>query len=227
MTGSLNLFSAMDDSGVTKIVFSSTAAVYGSPSINPVPESAEISPLSPYGQTKSTVEYILRTICESNRNWSACSLRYFNPVGAHPSGLIGESPRDQPTNLVPILMQVAQNPREKLYIYGKDYPTKDGTGVRDYIHVSDLIGGHIKAIDSLENPGFNAYNLGTGIGYSVLDIVSQFEEIIGERIPVMVTERRPGDVGECYADPSKAKSSLNWESELGLREMCRDAWLGS
>ena len=224
VTGSLNLISAMDAVGLNRIVFSSTAAVYGSPRMNPVRECAEISPMSPYGHTKSTVESILATVCEVNPKWSACALRYFNPVGAHPSGLMGESPRGSPSNLIPYLMQVAQGQREKLYIYGMDYPTKDGTGVRDYIHVCDLIAGHVRAIDSSKNVGFEVYNLGTGVGYSVLDVVREFENIIGRQIPVEGRERRPGDVSECFADPSKAKRVLNWAAGSGLHEMCRDAW---
>lgn len=224
VTGSLNLLSAMNAVGLTRIVFSSTAAVYGSPRINPVRECAEISPMSPYGHTKSTVESILATICEMNPNWSARALRYFNPVGAHPSGLMGESPIGSPPNLIPYLMQVAQGQREKLRIYGMDYPTKDGTGVRDYIHVCDLIAGHVKAIDSLQNVGLEVYNLGTGVGYSVLEVVAEFENVIGRQIPVEIMGRRPGDVSECFADPSKANRVLNWAAGLGLSEMCRDAW---
>ncbi|MEP4484847.1 MAG: UDP-glucose 4-epimerase GalE [Halioglobus sp.] len=225
VVGSINLLMAMKAVGVRKIVFSSTATVYGLPDKSPVNEQAAIRPVNPYGVTKNVVEGVLRDLCASDASWRASSLRYFNPIGAHPTGLIGESPRGRPNNLMPYITQVASGQREALAIYGDDYNTPDGTGVRDYIHVQDLVGAHLKGLLFLgSTTGYSVFNLGTGSGQSVLDVVKAFEDATGISIAYKIVERRPGDVDEYYADPSLAKADLQWQASLGLEEMCRDSW---
>lgn len=224
--GSLNLVRAMEASGTRKLVFSSTAAVYGSASKMPVTEhSANLAPLSPYGKTKLAVERLLQDLCDSDGRWSVSVLRYFNPVGSHPSGLIGETPVNVPDNLFPYISQVAAGHRPYLKIYGDDFATPDGTGVRDYIHVQDLALGHINALNqALSNEGLHCWNLGTGTGHSVFDVVKAFERITGEEIPFRIVPRRPGDLAKCYANTDKANNELGWVAELSLDEMVRDAW---
>jgi len=223
--GTLCLLEAMQAAGVKKIVFSSSATVYGMSDRVPLTEDLPLSANSPYGQTKLFIEQILRDLYISDNAWSISLLRYFNPVGAHPSGKIGEYPSGIPNNIMPYITQVASGKLERLNIFGSDYPTKDGTGVRDYIHVMDLADGHIKALVKLDgSAGVFVHNLGTGVGYSVLELVSAFEEASGVKIPYEFAPRRPGDVTICYADPTKAKAELNWTAEKGIVEMCRDSW---
>ncbi|MEX2602264.1 MAG: UDP-glucose 4-epimerase GalE [Balneolaceae bacterium] len=225
ITGTANLCEVMDEFGVRNIVFSSSSTVYGDPESVPIREDFPLSAANPYGRSKLTIEYMLRDLHQSDERWNVALLRYFNPVGADPSGEIGEDPQGTPNNLMPFVTQVAIGKRKELQIFGGDYPTRDGTGVRDYIHVSDLAAGHVKALDKLdENPGVVTYNLGTGTGYSVLEIVAAFEKASGKTIPYQITDRRPGDVAECYADPSRAERELGWRAERGLEEMCRDSW---
>ncbi len=225
ITGTLYLCEAMEKYGVKNLVFSSSATVYGDPETVPIKEDFPLSATNPYGRTKLFIEEILRDLHVANNSWNIALLRYFNPVGAHPSGRIGEDPNDIPNNLMPYISQVAVGKLDKLSIFGDDYPTKDGTGVRDYIHVVDLAIGHIKALEILEkNPGVVTYNLGTGKGYSVLEVVKAFEEASGQEVPYELTERRPGDVAACYADPQKAKKELGWEAERDIVDMCRDVW---
>lgn len=208
---------------VERFVFSSSATVYGE-NPSPMVETMELLPTTnPYGETKVMCERILADATKVNQNLAVALLRYFNPVGAHPSGLIGEEPQGVPNNLMPYLTQVAKGKREKLQIFGNDYPTADGTGVRDYLHVLDLAEGHIAALEKLR-PGVHAYNLGTGLGTSVLGLVQAFERANSLTIPYEIGERRPGDLATCYADPSKAKQELGWVATRGLEEMCRDAW---
>mgnify|MGYP001312888766 CR=1 FL=1 len=224
--GSLQLVKAMSVNNVKKIVFSSSATVYGTPLSLPLNESMPTgNPTNPYGMTKLMVERILSDLFYSDDSWSIVNLRYFNPVGSHPSGLIGEDPSGPPNNLMPFISQTAIGKRDQVSIFGGDYETHDGTGVRDYIHVVDLATGHIKALEKAErDSGIWAVNLGTGIGYSVLDIVKAFEKASGKNIPFQIVERRPGDVASCYADPRYAKDILNWEAKFGLLEMCEDVW---
>lgn len=223
--GTICLCRCMMRHGVEDLVFSSSCTVYGDPEEVPITEDAPVSPYNPYGRTKLCIEEMLRDIQRSQPGWNVALLRYFNPVGAHPSGLIGEDPGSTPQNLMPYITQVAVGRLEKLSIYGDDYPTVDGTGVRDYIHVVDLVRGHLSALDKLrENPGTVTYNLGTGTGYSVLQMVRAFEEVSGKQIPYEITGRRPGDVAEVFADPSLARRELGWEAEKGLEDICRDAW---
>jgi len=225
VAGTVNLCEAMARHKVKRMVFSSSATVYGDPSESPLTEDSGLSATNPYGQTKLTIEFILRDLCTSDPNWKVALLRYFNPVGAHESGEIGEDPSGIPNNLMPFVTQVAVGKREKLSVFGGDYPTHDGTGVRDYIHVVDLAKGHLKSLEQLENEtGAEAYNLGTGKGSSVLDVISTFEKVTGKKIPYEITGRRPGDAAICYADATKAKKRLGWETERNLEEMCRDAW---
>lgn len=225
ITGTLNLCEAMKKYGVKNLVFSSSATVYGDPDTVPIKEDFPLSATNPYGRTKLFIEEILRDLHVAEEAWNIALLRYFNPVGAHPSGRIGEDPNDIPNNLMPYISQVAVGKLDKLSIFGDDYPTKDGTGVRDYIHVVDLAIGHIKALEMLENnPGVVSYNLGTGKGYSVLEVVKAFEEATGQEVPYELTDRRPGDVAACYADPQKAKEELGWEAERDIVDMCRDVW---
>jgi len=223
--GTLCLLEAMGAAGVKKIVFSSSATVYGMSEIVPLTEDLPLSANSPYGQTKLMVEQILQDLYVSDNAWSISLLRYFNPVGAHPSGRIGEYPSGIPNNIMPYITQVASGKLEKLNIFGNDYPTEDGTGVRDYIHVMDLADGHVKALDIIaKGTGVFIHNLGTGVGYSVLELVNAFEEANDLKIPREFAPRRPGDVVVCYADPSKAKAELGWTAELGILDMCRDSW---
>ena len=223
--GTVTLCQVMAKHDVKSIVFSSSATVYGDPASVPILESFPTSATNPYGRSKLMVEEILQDLHQSDSSWRISLLRYFNPVGAHSSGLIGEDPNGIPNNLMPFVSQVAVGKREKLAVFGGDYPTKDGTGVRDYIHVMDLAEGHLKAIEKLEQgSGLHIHNLGTGNGYSVLDMVKAFEAASGKPVPYQIVERRPGDIAECYADPAKAKQELGWEAKLGIEEMCRDGW---
>jgi UDP-glucose 4-epimerase len=225
ITGTLVLCELMQKYGVKSIVFSSSATVYGMNNISPLTEDLPLSTTNPYGSTKLIIEEILKDVYASDNKWSIALLRYFNPIGAHESGRIGEDPNGIPNNLMPYITQVAVGKREKLSVFGSDYDTQDGTGVRDYIHVVDLAKGHLKALEKiLETEGVNVYNLGTGIGYSVLDVVKSFEKATGKEIPYVLTDRRPGDIATCYADPAKALNELNWKAEKNLIDMCRDSW---
>lgn len=225
ITGTLYLCELMQKYDVRKLVFSSSATVYGNPATVPIKEEFPLSTTNPYGSTKLFIEQILKDWQKSNPKTTVALLRYFNPVGAHKSGLIGEDPHDIPNNLMPYVSQVAIGKLKQLSVFGNDYPTKDGTGVRDYIHVEDLANGHLKALEKLRSePGCIIYNLGTGTGYSVLDVVSAFEKASGKSVPYVITSRRDGDIATCYADPSKARAELNWEAKYTLDEMCRDAW---
>lgn len=224
--GSVTLFEAMAAAGCKKIVFSSSATVYGGENVSPLREDMpEGKTTNPYGTTKLYIEHILKDICVSDDEWSACLLRYFNPIGAHKSGRIGEDPKGIPNNLVPFVAQVAVGKLKCLSVNGNDYDTPDGTGVRDYIHVVDLALGHIKALEKvLGTTGCVTYNLGTGKGYSVLDVVKAFEKACGKKINYAICPRRPGDIATCYSDPSKAKRELGWEATRDLDEMCEDSW---
>lgn len=225
ITGTLLLCEAMQKYGVKNMVFSSSATVYGDPSRVPITEDFPLSATNPYGHTKLMIEQILRDLYISDNSFNIAILRYFNPVGAHKSGLIGEDPKGIPNNLVPYITQVAAGKLDELKVFGNDYPTPDGTGVRDYIHVVDLVLGHLKALDKLmTNPGVVTYNLGTGKGYSVLEMVNAFRKVTGKPIPYRIVDRRPGDIASCYADPSKANKELGWKATRGLEEMCQDAW---
>ncbi len=225
ITGTLTLLDCMRKHNVKKIVFSSSATVYGDPSTVPIKEDFPKSATNPYGQTKVMIEQILEDVYKSDNEWSVVLLRYFNPIGAHESGLIGESPNGIPNNLMPYINQVALGKLDHLNIFGNDYNTPDGTGVRDYIHVVDLAKGHIKAIErATKMTGVEAYNLGTGKGYSVLEIVKNFEKATGVKIKYQIAPRRPGDIAECYADPSKAEKVLGWKAEKSLEDMCKDSW---
>ncbi len=225
ITGTLVLCKVMAAHGVKNIIFSSSATVYGDPATVPITEEFPLSCTNPYGRTKLMVEEILRDIHTADTDWNVCLLRYFNPVGAHESGRIGEGPNGIPNNLVPYITQVAVGKLAQLAVFGDDYPTPDGTGVRDYIHVVDLAAGHVKALDRLfEQPGVVIYNLGTGKGYSVLEMVRNFAEVSGRTIPYKIVARRSGDIAVCYADPGKAFRELGWRARHGLREMCEDSW---
>ena len=225
VAGTLSLLRAMERAGVRSLVFSSSATVYGDPEQLPIPESASLSVTNPYGRSKLFVEQILGDLAVADPRWSLVILRYFNPVGAHPSGLIGEDPRDVPNNLMPFIAQVAVGRRKQLAVFGGDYPTRDGTGVRDYIHVMDLAEGHVCALDAhARERGLFTYNLGTGKGYSVLEMVEAFARASGCQIPYEVTERRPGDIAECFADPSLARAKLGWTARRDLTAMTEDAW---
>ena len=225
ISGSLTLFEAMTRHGVRTMVFSSSCTVYGDPASVPIREDFPVSAVNPYGMTKLTTERILQDLYRADPSWSISILRYFNPVGADPSGRIGEAPQGTPQNLVPYLTQVALGQRESLAIYGNDYPTRDGTGVRDYIHITDLALGHLSALVELaQGPRLVTYNLGTGNGYSVLEVLGAFEEVIGRPIPHHFAPRRAGDVAEAWADPTRAEQQLGWKATRGLREMCADAW---
>lgn len=225
LTGTLILCKIMAKHNVKKLVFSSSATVYGNPASVPIREDFPLSATNPYGSTKLMIENILRDLYVPDHDWSIALLRYFNPIGAHESGLIGEDPNGIPNNLMPYIAQVAAKKLEILSVFGDDYNTPDGTGVRDYIHVVDLARGHIKAVEKvLGSTGVDAYNLGTGHGYSVLDMVKAFSEVNDVAVPYKIAPRRPGDIAECYADPSKAKEVLGWQAEFGLEKMCRDAW---
>jgi UDP-glucose 4-epimerase len=223
--GTLALVEAAVEAGVKIIVFSSSATVYGEPPSVPIREDFPVSPASPYGRTKLMIENMLRDVAGSHPDMRVAILRYFNPVGAHISGTIGEDPQGIPNNLMPYVAQVAAGKLKELPVYGNDYPTPDGTGVRDYIHVVDLVRGHLAALEaSPKEPGVLTVNLGTGRGYSVLQVVQEFSAESGIRIPYRIVGRRPGDVAESYADPSLALRKLAWRAELGLEAMCRDTW---
>ncbi|MFR2466290.1 MAG: UDP-glucose 4-epimerase GalE, partial [Clostridia bacterium] len=225
ITGTLLLCETMKKYNVKRLVFSSSATVYGSPKSVPIREDFPLSTTNPYGSTKLMIERILEDVHVSDAEWSIALLRYFNPIGAHASGLLGEDPNGIPNNLVPYIAKVAGGQLEKLHVFGDDYPTKDGTGVRDYIHVVDLALGHIKAVEKvMKSTGVEAYNLGTGVGYSVLDVVKAYEKASGQSVPYVVDPRRPGDIAECYADPEKAATELGWRATLDLAQMCRDSW---
>lgn len=221
----LVLLEVMRKFGVKNFVFSSSATVYGDAKIIPITEDSPLSATNPYGQTKLMIENILRDLYVSDNSWNIALLRYFNPVGAHKSGTIGEDPCGIPNNLMPFITKVAIGELKELSVFGSDYNTVDGTGVRDYIHVVDLAKGHLKAIDKLEtNPGLVTYNLGTGKGYSVLQVVNAFAKASGREIPYKLVDRRPGDIGTCYADPKHANEDLGWTAEKGIDEMCEDSW---
>ncbi|HJW23693.1 MAG TPA: UDP-glucose 4-epimerase GalE [Rhodocyclaceae bacterium] len=223
--GSLVLFETMAAHGVKKVVFSSSATVYGDPHTVPIREPFPLQATNPYGRSKLMVEDILRDLAVADPAWRIALLRYFNPVGAHRSGLIGEDPNGIPNNLMPFVAQVAVGKLEKLSVFGDDYPTPDGTGVRDYIHVVDLALGHLAALNYLgRQAGVLTVNLGTGQGYSVLDMVGAFEAASGRKVPYEIVGRRPGDIAACYADPTLAHESLGWKAERGIREMCEDGW---
>ena len=225
ITGTLNLCNVMQAHNVKKMVFSSSATVYGTPKTVPIDETFPMSTTNPYGSTKLMIEQILRDIYTADNEWSIALLRYFNPIGAHKSGLIGEDPNGIPNNLMPYIAQVAIGKLECLGVFGNDYPTHDGTGVRDYIHVVDLSLGHLKALAKIrKDKGVDAYNLGTGKGYSVLDVVAAFEKASGKKVKYQIKPRRPGDIAECYANPEKAKKLLGWKAIYGIEEMCRDSW---
>lgn len=221
----MSLLEVMQEYGVKQIVFSSSATVYGVPESVPIAEEAVTYCLNPYGWTKLMIEQILRDVCVSDKAFAAVLLRYFNPIGAHESGMIGENAKGIPNNLLPYIAKVADGTLEQLNIFGDDYDTPDGTGVRDYIHVVDLAKGHLKAMEYLQNhAGMESFNLGTGRGYSVLEIVDTFERVNGVKIPYKIVDRRPGDVAECYADTKKAEGILGWKAEKDLEDMCRDIW---
>ncbi len=225
ITGTLNLIDVMRKYDCKKIVFSSSATVYGDPATVPIKEDFPLSTTNPYGSTKLMIEQILTDVYKSDNSWTVILLRYFNPIGAHESGEIGENPNGIPNNLMPYINYVAAGKLDHLNVFGNDYDTHDGTGVRDYIHVVDLAIGHLKALDKARKiTGVEVYNLGTGIGYSVLDIVKAFEKANNIEIKYEITVRRPGDIAVCYADPSKAKTELGWEAVRDLEQMCKDAW---
>ena len=224
LISTINLLKELKAHNCKKIIFSSSATVYGTPAEIPITENCPKGTCTnPYGWTKSMIEQILTDLYSSDSSWNVVILRYFNPVGAHSSGLIGENPKGIPNNLMPYITQVASGRLEKLHVFGNDYDTPDGTGIRDYIHVVDLAKGHVAALNAL-NKGLSVYNLGTGRGYSVLEMVKTFEKVNNLKIPFVIEGRRPGDIGICYSDPSKAMRELNWKAEYGLEEMCRDSW---
>jgi len=223
--GTKNLLNAMTENDVNAIVFSSSATVYGKNGTSPISETTPRSPVNPYGETKSKCEDLIENFVLSDQKRSAAILRYFNPVGSHKSALIGETPMGVPANLMPLMLEAATGRRDKLYIWGNDYDTPDGTGVRDYIHVSDLAEGHVSALDHLENDsGAHVFNLGTGSGYSVLEMLTTFKTETGVAIPYEFSERRAGDIGKVVANPDKAFKVLGWKAKLNLNDMCRDAW---
>ena len=225
ISGSLVLFEIMAEHGVKNLVFSSSATVYGDPASLPITEDFPIKASNPYGWAKVMIEQILQDLYKADPSLNIALLRYFNPVGAHPTGRIGEDPKGVPNNLVPYISQVAVGKLPELKIFGDDYPTPDGTGVRDYIHIMDLASGHMKALEKLAtNPGLVTYNLGTGMGYSVLEMVTAFSEVADKKIPYKIVERRPGDIASCYADPSKAEKELSWKAEREIKAMCEDTW---
>ena len=226
LNSTLVLTKVMEKVGMKKLIFSSSATVYTADNEMPLREDSHTGNCTnPYGWTKYMTEQILSGMAHADGDWSVCLLRYFNPIGAHESGRIGEDPRGIPNNLMPYITQVAVGRREKLSVYGNDYDTHDGTGVRDYIHVVDLAKGHVAAVDFVQkNTGCEVFNLGTGTGYSVLDMVKAFREVNGVELPYVITDRRPGDIGTCYAHPGKSAEKLGWKAEKTLRDMCRDAW---
>lgn len=226
ISGTLNMCEVMREQGVKNIIFSSSATVYGDPETVPITEACPKGQCTnPYGWTKSMLEQMLTDIQKADNEWNVILLRYFNPIGAHKSGLMGEDPNGIPNNLMPYVMKVAIGELPQVNVFGDDYPTPDGTGVRDYIHVVDLAVGHVKAVQKIEeNPGVKIYNLGTGNGYSVLDIIKNVSKAVGKEIPYVIAERRAGDIAECYADAALAKEELGWEAENGIKEMCEDSW---
>lgn len=227
VSGAIVLLETMKKHNIKNFIFSSSATVYGEPETIPITEECRTGgTTNPYGTSKLMIEQILKDLYKSDNTWNICILRYFNPIGAHQSGLIGENPNGIPNNLMPYITKVASGELEVLNVYGNDYNTKDGTGVRDYIHVVDLAKGHIKAMEKLEKEksGIYIYNLGTGNGYSVLEIINNFEKVNNIKINYKITERRPGDIAECYTNPNKALYELGWKAELGIEEMCRDSW---
>ncbi len=225
VNGALCLLQAMKEAGVDKLVFSSSATVYGDPASVPIREGFPLQPTNPYGQTKRHIEDMLRDLCQSDPAFNVAILRYFNPVGAHPSGLIGEDPSGVPNNLLPFIAQVAVGRRERLQVFGDNYPTPDGTGIRDYIHVMDLAAGHLAALDYLQTSGgLLTVNLGTGQGYSVMEVRRAFEQVSGRSIPYEIAPRRPGDIAQCFADPTLARERLGWAARHGLERMCGDHW---
>ncbi|MFM0777027.1 UDP-glucose 4-epimerase GalE [Streptococcus suis] len=225
ITGTLNLLSVMRKHQCKKLIFSSSATVYGDPEVTPIPEDAKLSVTNPYGRTKLMLENILRDLYHSDQTWKITLLRYFNPIGAHQSGLLGESPQDIPNNLLPYITQVAIGQLPYIRVFGQDYPTKDGTGVRDYIHVMDLATGHLAALEHLENQqSLEVYNLGTGQGYSVLELIQMMSEVVGQSLPYKIMDRRPGDIATCFADASKAEQELGWKAQFDIKDMCRDSW---
>lgn len=225
LTGTLVLFKVMRDHGVKNFVFSSSATVYGDPHTVPITEDFPLSATNPYGRSKLIIEEISHDLYVADKDWNIALLRYFNPVGAHKSGLIGEDPNGIPNNLIPYISQVAVGKREKLSVFGGDYDTPDGTGVRDYIHVVDLARGHIKALQKLtEKPGLVVYNLGTGQGYSVLEMIRAIEAASGKKVPYQIVARRAGDIATCFADPAFALKEIGWQVEYGLKEMAEDTW---
>ncbi|MBE6122964.1 MAG: UDP-glucose 4-epimerase GalE [Solobacterium sp.] len=225
ISGSVNLYQSMKEHGVKTLVFSSSATVYGAPKSVPIREDFETHTTNPYGTTKLMNEQILTDLCNSDPEWSVLLLRYFNPIGAHKSGLIGEVPNGIPNNLVPYIARVANGTLEFLRVWGNDYPTPDGTGVRDYIHVVDLAEGHICALNyALAHKGVEMINLGTGNGYSVLEVLHAYEKACGKKLPYQIMERRPGDIATCYADTEKAQRLLGWKAKYGIDQMCEDSW---
>ena len=227
VSGCLVLLDTMKKYNVKKFVFSSSATVYGAPEVMPITEEFKTgNTTNPYGTTKLFIEQILKDIYKSDNTWDICILRYFNPIGSHESGLIGEEPQGIPNNLMPYIVRVASGELKELSVFGNDYNTPDGTGVRDYIHVVDLAKGHVSALDKLEKEkaGLFIYNLGTGTGYSVLDIVNAFEKSTGKKVPYKIAPRREGDIAICYADPTKAKEELNWKAQKNIEDMCKDSW---
>lgn len=226
ITGTLNLCEVMRKNGCKNIIFSSSATVYGNPAFIPITEECpKGTPTNPYGWTKWMIEQILTDLHTADPEWNVILLRYFNPIGAHKSGLIGEDPKGIPNNLLPYVAQVAIGKLQSVGVFGNDYDTPDGTGVRDYIHVVDLAVGHVKAINKIkENPGVKVYNLGTGNGYSVLDVIKAFSKACGHDVPYVIKDRRPGDIATCYSDASLAKKELGWEAQYGIDEMCADSW---
>lgn len=224
LVSTLNLLEIMQKHNVKRLVFSSSATVYGTPERLPLDEQCALSTTNPYGSTKLMIEEILRYVYSSDNSWHILLLRYFNPVGAHKSGLIGEDPKDTPNNLMPYVAKVAFGELPFLKVYGNDYNTPDGTGVRDYIHVQDLAEGHIAALENIDKYGVEAINLGTGVGYSVLDMIKAFEKASGQKVNYKIVGRRAGDIASCYASPDKAKKELKWVAKKGLEEMCKDLW---
>lgn len=225
LQGAISLLAAMESANIKKLVFSSSATVYGNPNYLPVDEEHPLAATSPYGATKLYIEKILTDVAKSDPDWSIAALRYFNPVGAHGSGLIGENPKGTPTNLMPFLVEVADKSRACLNIFGDDYLTTDGTGVRDYIHIEDLAEGHLAALSFLDkNSKFHAFNLGTGVGFSVLEVIEEFKRVNNVSIPFKVQVRRPGDVGECFSSAKKAEMLLHWKAKRSLADMCVSAW---
>ena len=225
ITGTLTLLRVMEEVNCKNIIFSSSATVYGDPHTVPILEDFPLSVTNPYGRTKLMIEEMLTDIYKADANWNVVLLRYFNPIGAHESGDLGENPNGIPNNLLPYVTQVAVGKLKEVQVFGNDYPTVDGTGVRDYIHVVDLAKGHVAALQKIEGTaGLNIYNLGTGKGYSVLEIIQNMEKAVGKPIPYKIVDRRPGDIATCYADSTKAKEELGWEAQFDITRMCQDAW---